>query len=57
MIKYSDTSIKIGMSSNIAKRIASYQGYQPNAEPPKVLLVIFTRAYEELETQSHIFAS
>ncbi len=57
IIKYSDTSIKIGMSSNIAKRILSYQGYQANAKPPEVLLVVFTPAYEDLETQSHVFAN
>lgn len=45
------------MSGNIARRILSYQGYQPNAKPPDVLLVVFTRAYEELEIQSHLFAS
>ena len=56
VLRYSEECIKIGMSSNVERRLKSYQGYQKDAQPVERLMIVYTEDYEILEKAAHCFA-
>jgi len=53
VLKFSSKTVKIGMASNLNRRIKQYRGYSPQGKGYPSLLIIKTNKYKELEKKIH----
>lgn len=57
ILKFSDSTIKIGRSKDIKKRVRQYRGGSPDGQGYRKLMFIYTKNEIQLEGKLHRFAN